>query len=238
MKFAGILKQSLIDYPGEIAAVLFVRGCNLHCPFCHNGDLIIRSRERCAQDTDAEDILTFLNSRRGFLDAVVLTGGEPSLFPELTSFMERVKDMGYRVKLDTNGTNPLWVQRLLELEALDYVAMDIKHELNYNSYNEAVGGQLSKRRFFHIQSTVQILKAAPVFVEFRTTVIPALHTPADIEGIAQSIRGAKLYTLQQFRPQQAFHLLWRELKPYYREDMEAMAQQCRPYVKQVRLVNI
>jgi pyruvate formate lyase activating enzyme len=239
MKFAGFIKQSLVDYPGEIAAVLFVRGCNLCCPFCHNGDLIVRSREAREQDIDETVILDFLRRRRNFLDAVVISGGEPGLFPELADFMAQVREWGYLVKLDTNGTNPAWVQSLLEQGLLDYVAMDVKHALVYGKYYEAAG-KISKGNFFHIKSTLQILKNAPtpVMAEFRTTVIPALHQPEDITAIAQALQGAKLYTLQQFRPKQAFQPLWRDLIPYRREEMEALAELCVPYVEQVRIVNM
>ena len=239
MKYAGIVKQSLVDYPGEIAAVLFTRGCNMRCPFCHNGELLIRSRDHKEQDLEEETIMEFLRKHHGFLDAVVFSGGEPSLYAQegLIDNMRRVKEMGFKVKLDTNGTDSMWLEHLIEKNLIDYVAMDIKHILDYRKYLQAVGS-LSKQNFFHIRNSVALLKSAALSVEFRTTVIPGLHEPEEVMEIARSIAGAPLYTLQQFNPRKTLHPSWQHIIPYSKEQMETMARHAELYVDEVRVLNI
>jgi pyruvate formate lyase activating enzyme len=237
MKYAGWMKQSLVDYPGEIATVLFTRGCNMRCPYCHNADLLIRTRENQKNDHDLAIILEFLKERHGFIDAVVISGGEPTLHPELISDIEQIKALGFKVKLDTNGTNPEMLAQLLERNLLDYVAMDVKHELEYRQYQQAAG-KLSSEAFFHIKGSINLLRNADIDVEFRTTVVPVLHQPEDIVNIARALEGAKLYTLQQFNPRHTLNAAWATVVPYNREQMNDLAQQCAPYVKKIQVKNI
>ena len=129
MEFAGLVTQSLVDYPGEIAAILFTRGCNIRCPFCHNPHLLVRTSRNAEPSVTMREIVDFLQEHKGFLDAAVITGGEPTLHPELPDAIRVIKEMGYLVKLDSNGTNPVMLQQLMEQQLLDYVAMDIKAPL-------------------------------------------------------------------------------------------------------------
>jgi pyruvate formate lyase activating enzyme len=236
MKYADMIKQSLVDYPGEIAAVLFTRGCNLRCPFCHNPDLLIKPKIMI-KPIDIEQVMEFLVQRRGFLDGVVISGGEPTLNDELAVDIRRIKSMGFLVKLDTNGTNPTVLHELLSLGYLDYVAMDIKAPLDYKKYRTACG-KLSSEDFFNIRNSIHLLRNAGIKVEFRTTVVPALHTAADIVEIARYIEGCEQYTLQQFNPRLTLEPGYGRVIPYSMNEMQAIADQCAAYVKDVPVVNI
>jgi len=236
MKYAGMIKQSLVDYPGEIATVLFTRGCNLRCPFCHNPDLLIKPKIMI-KPVDIEEVLEFLLQRRGFLDGVVISGGEATLNQELPADIARIKALGFLVKLDTNGSNPAMLEQLLRHRLVDYVAMDIKAPLDYKQYRAACG-RLSSEDFFSIRSSIRLLKEADVRVEFRTTVVPVLHTTADIVAIARYIQGCELYTLQQFNPRVTLEPGYARVVPYSKAEMQAISDQCRPYVKEVKVVNL
>ncbi len=231
-----MVKQSLVDYPGEIAAVLFTRSCNLRCPFCHNPDLLIKPKI-LVKPIDIEEVLGFLVQRRGFLDGVVISGGEPTLYDDLAQDIRRIKSLGFLVKLDTNGTNPALLQNLIDQNCLDYVAMDIKAPLDFRKYRAACG-KLSRANFFSIRSSVHLLRNAGIKVEFRTTVVPALHTPEDIAEISEYIAGAEQYTLQQFNPRVTLEPGYANVVPYNKDEMQSIADRCAAYVKEVRVVNI
>jgi pyruvate formate lyase activating enzyme len=237
MQYAGLMKQSLVDYPGEIAAVLFTRGCNFRCPFCHNPELLIKPRHPEPEVIDLEEILDFLQQRKGFLDAVVISGGEPTLHAELREDIIKIKEMGYLIKLDSNGSHTMRLQTLLEESWLDYVAMDIKAPLEFKKYQQ-VCGKLSADDFFNVRSSVQLLRQSQVEHQFRTTVVPSLHTPEDIVDIARYIEGSPLYTLQQFNPRVTLDPAYSSVVPYTRDEMQAIARRCEPYVKKVQVINI
>lgn len=239
MKFAGLLKQSLTDYPGKIAAVLFSRGCNFRCPFCHNAHLLVKPGRAAANtgEIDSRELLPFLAERRGFLDAVVFSGGEPTLNKELPEVIKQVKNAGYLVKIDTNGSNPQMLGQLLAEDLLDYAAMDIKAPLDYKKYLE-VSGRLSSEDFFNVRTSINLLQAATIQVEFRTTVVPLWHSPEDILAIARYIEGARLYSLQQFNPRTTLDPGLGGVKPYSKDELTDMARQCQPYVETVRVCNI
>ncbi len=238
MKYTGIVKQSLVDYPGEIATVLFTQGCGLRCPFCHNPDLLIRNKNNSSDAIDIETVLKFLQERQGFIDAVVISGGEPTLHPELREDIKQIKELGYLLKLDTNGTNSQMLEQLLREGLLDYVAMDIKAPVEYKRYLQACG-KLSSAAFFQIRNSINLLNnLSDVQVEFRTTVVPPLHTPQDIESIARYIEGADRYTLQQFNPRVTLEPSYSQVVPFGKAEMEDMAAICSSYVKEVRVVNI
>ena len=186
MQIAGLVKNSFVDYPGHIAAAVFVPGCNMDCWYCHNRALWERG-----ELLDEEEVVAFLMKRRGFLDGVVVSGGEPSLQSDLKLFVRRLKDMGYLVKLDTNGLKPKVVEELLP--EIDYIALDLK----------APPGELSKVVSFDISDepiwrTAQMIMQSGVGYEFRTTMMPLL-TVDDVETIARRVSGAQRYALQQYR---------------------------------------
>lgn len=237
MEFAGLIKQSLLDYPDRIAAVVFTYGCNLRCPFCHNGHLLIKPSRREKKFIPQEEVLSFLEERQDFLEALVISGGEPTMASDLPDFIKKVKDYGFLVKLDTNGTNPDMLKMLIEENLVDYIAMDIKAPLELDFYARAAGN-MSPELFMKVRSSIKLLLDARVQVEFRTTVVPGLLAQDDIVRIAQYIRGAERYTLQQFNPENALTQACRSLSPYTREELESIREKCLRYVKDVRIANI
>ncbi len=190
MKFSGIQKLTLLDYPEKVACTLFLGGCNLRCPFCHNGSLVTSPEH----SIDEGEILAFLQKRIGMLDGVCITGGEPLLHPDLDRFIAQVKDMGYAVKLDTNGCFPRQLQGLLEANLLDYVAMDIKN--SPASYPKTVG--VPGFDVSPVEQSIGLLMSWDIPFEFRTTVVQEFHTAQDFQAIAQWIKGASRYFLQSF----------------------------------------
>ncbi len=237
MKIAGLIKQSLVDYPGEIAAVIFTQGCNLRCPFCHNGHLVTRPGKLADQYVPEPVILSFLAERKGFLDGLVITGGEPTLHHDLPELVRKVKELGYLVKLDTNGTNSAMLEFLLTNQLLDYVAMDLKAPPELKAYQEACGN-LSLEDFFNIRNSINLLLTTQVKAEFRTTIVPGLHEEEDIIAIARYIEGARLYSLQQFNPEVTLQVNYETVVPYDKEQMQNIADQCQHYVEKVRVVNL
>jgi len=188
----GLQKLSLLDYPGKLAATVFTGGCNLRCPFCHNAALVTHcdARDRISED----EVFTFLNKRRGLLDGVCITGGEPLLQEDLEEFIIKIRDLGFLVKLDTNGTFPEKLDTLIRRGLLDYVAMDIKNA--FDKYPETVG--VPNLDAESVKESVQLLLRGTVDYEFRTTLVKPLHTEADIEKIGRAVAGAENYYLQNF----------------------------------------
>lgn len=190
MKINGLQKNSFVDYPGKISAVLFTPGCNMDCFYCHNRILLDGSKENLI---NSEDVLTFLESRKGFLDGVVVSGGEPTLQKGLLPFLNLVKGLGYPIKLDTNGTNPEVVKSCLDKGLLDYIAMDFKAP--FNKYKDICRTEVD---LDNIMRSVDLIINSGINYEFRTTLAPGLDLE-DIVEIANQIRGAKLYVLQRCR---------------------------------------
>ena len=193
MNLASFFPTTLIDYPGHVAATLFLLGCNFRCPFCHNPELVLPERVAAAGRLDPDRVLSELERRRGFLDGVVLTGGEPTGQPDLADLAERLKRMGYLVKLDSNGSRPEEIRALVDRGLVDYVAVDIKAPPE--RYAEFAGDGASPRE---VERTVRLLHDVGVDQEFRTTVAPGL-TRQDIEAIVRWIGPARRYVLQAFR---------------------------------------
>lgn len=192
MLICGFQKLTLLDFPGKVAATVFTGGCNLRCPFCHNATLVTDTANTPL--LDLEEILAILQKRRGVLDGVCVTGGEPTLQPDLSVFLKKLRDMGYAVKLDTNGTHPEILRRLIAEGLVDYVAMDIKNR------REKYGITVGKIPFdvAPIEESVHLLMSGSTPYEFRTTVVRGIHTAADIDAIAGWIAGAARYYLQGF----------------------------------------
>ncbi|MBR2635299.1 MAG: anaerobic ribonucleoside-triphosphate reductase activating protein [Clostridia bacterium] len=191
MNVQGYQKLSLLDFPGKVACTVFTGGCNLRCPFCHNASLVRAPRENPDQ---TEELFSYLESRRGILEGVCVTGGEPTLQPDLPEFIGRLKKMGYSVKLDTNGSNPSALRALLERNLLDYVAMDIKSAPS--SYERAVG---KKTDFAPFEESIRLLRESKISYEFRTTAVKGIHRREDFEEIGRFLAGEKRYFLQSFR---------------------------------------
>ncbi len=191
MYFSGIDKFSLVDYDEKISCTLFLHDCNFRCPFCHNSALVTKE---VGIKIPEEDVLAYLKSRMGVIDAVVITGGEPTLHKELPNFIAKVKEMGYLVKLDTNGTNPEMLIHLVNSNLLDYVAVDIKN--SKEKYPLTIG--LKAFDLSKVIKTVDFLLENHVDYEFRTTLIDEFHKKEDMVQIGEWIKGAKHYRLQRF----------------------------------------
>ncbi len=192
MDIAYLLPTTLIDYPGKVAAVCFTTGCNFRCPFCHNCELVLPERIKKLKLIPKNEVLYFLRERRGFLDGLVITGGEPTVQPDLFRFIEKVKGVGLLVKLDTNGSRPEVLEELFNARLLDYIAMDLKAPAA--RYDEMAGVHVDMAAI--TRSIRLIIEQAPDY-EFRTTSAPTM-TAKDIEEAVSLIAGAKRYFLQQF----------------------------------------
>ena len=192
MRICGLQKLSMVDYPGKLAATVFTGGCNLRCPFCHNAPLVTRLSE--SPVLTEEEVLDFLSARKGFLDGVVLSGGEPLLQPGAADFLDKVRSLGYAVKLDTNGCYPAALADILNRGLVDYVAMDIKN--SREKYPLTVG--IPNLDLTPIEESIFLLRQNGINYEFRTTVVREFHTAEDIRAIGQWVGGAPHYYLQNF----------------------------------------
>jgi len=196
MKIAGFKKQSLIDYPGNISSVIFTQGCNFRCDYCHNPNLVLPDKyETCYNEIE---LFSYWNKYKHLLDAVCITGGEPSIHKDLPDFIRKIKQIGLKVKLDSNGTNPDMLKYLIENKLIDFVAMDIKHVLVFEHYNSSVGQHLSQQNFSHILQSIKIIEASDIKYEFRTTVAKGLHTIEQIKSLRNRFKTS--YTIQNFKP--------------------------------------
>lgn len=228
--FFGLQKLTLLDYPGKMAATLFTGGCNFKCPFCHNSDLVFLPENLV--EVSVEDILNFLKKRQGILEGVAITGGEPLLHKGIEHFIRQVKDMGYKVKLDTNGTFPDRLKHLVNEGLVDYVAVDVKN--TPERYAETIG--VAGMGLENIRETIEFLKEGHVPYEFRTTVVKEFHTEEDIIGIAKWIEGADAYYLQSFV--ESDRVIQKGLHPVTPETLHHYRDLAAPYVKKAEVRGI
>jgi len=224
MLFGGLQKFSLIDYPGKTCAVVFTVGCNFRCPYCHNPELV-----SLGEDTnilEEQEILEFLEKRKDKLDAVVITGGEPTLHKDLLEFIKKLKNMGFLVKLDSNGTCPDLLQKALEEKLVDYIAMDIKAPLDKYEKVAIVPVNIED-----IKKSIEILKNSEIDYEFRTTVVESMLSKKDILEIGDTISGAKRYYLQKFVPTKVNDEAYLKETTYSDEEFEELRAKIAPKVK-------
>ncbi|MFH1774508.1 MAG: anaerobic ribonucleoside-triphosphate reductase activating protein [Methanobacteriota archaeon] len=212
MLIKGLVKTTLIDYPGKVACTVFLAKCNFRCPYCQNPDLVVGYGE--LPTISEEEIFGHLKSRKKWLDGVCVSGGEPTLNSDLPEFLRKIKSMGFLIKLDTNGTNPEMLKKLLDEKLIDYAAMDIKAPLE--RYEEVVRVRVDLEK---IKQSVEIIRNSGVDYEFRTTVVPGLLNSGDIEKICSWLRGSKRYYLQQFRSDITLDASFRKVAPYKPEEM-------------------
>lgn len=224
----GLQKTTLLDYPGKVACTIFFPGCNFRCPYCQNAALVLPAEELTEEgrqmlalegylpSNTPEDILAFLQKRRGILEGVCLTGGEPTLQKDLMEYIRKIKDMGYLIKLDTNGTNPAMLENLYQEGLLDMVAMDLKS--SREGYARACGRPLASSvcansllSIAPIQKTIDFLLSGKIAYEFRTTLVRGIHTEEDIRSMAKWIAGAKAYYLQSYTDSES--ILYKLQKP-------------------------
>lgn len=227
MRIHGLNKTTLLDYPGHVAATIFLGNCNFRCPFCHNRDLVLFPDNQPVIDTG--EALAFLKKRKGILTGVCITGGEPTLEPGLKEFISGIKELDYLVKLDTNGYRPEVIEELLDKGLLDYIAMDIKNCLE--RYPQTTGiRELDKGR---IRESISCIMNDSIPYEFRTTVVRELHTKENLLSAAKEIEGAEAYYLQAYRDSEG--VMVPGFHAYEKEQMEELADLIKPIVPNTRL---
>ena len=231
IRIKGFQGTSLLDFPGRVASLVFTGGCNLTCPFCHNAGLVLDPD--AYPDFPLDELLADLKKRAGFIDGVVVSGGEPTIDAGLPAFLTLLKEKNLQVKLDSNGLAPEVIENLLEKQLVDYFAIDIKTSLS--RYNELHTMPVMTDS---LRKTVAILKQAAVEVEFRTTCIPCLVSEAEIDEIGELLHGAPLWVLQQYVPLHALAEEWQQFDVYRPEQLRALAERARKYVDQVQVRGI
>ncbi len=226
MLIHGLQKMTLLDYPEHVACTVFLGGCDFRCPYCHNFELVNGTMPPVMDD---EEFFSFLNKRKGLLDGVAITGGEPLLNKNLHDFIRRIRELGFSVKLDTNGNHPIQLKALLDEGLIDYVAMDIKNSLQY--YGRSIG--LESFDTSNIEESIRILMSGSVAYEFRTTVVKELFDDSSFEAIGKMISGAKAYYLQAFVSRDT--VPDKNLSSPSDEDMERYLQIVKKYVPSAQL---
>ena len=225
MNVQGYQKLTLLDFPEHVACTVFTGGCNLRCPFCHNASLVLSPRESANLE---EEVLSYLAGRKGILEGVCVTGGEPLLQPDLSDFVKQVKNMGYSVKLDTNGSDPDALTALLATGMIDYVAMDIKS--SPERYEAAIGKAFPIERF---QGSAEIIRSSGIPHEFRTTLVKGIHRIEDMDGIGKWLSGEEKYFLQAFVD--SGNLLGKGFEAFSAEETREFLQVIRKYIPTAKL---
>ena len=228
MLIKGLQKLTLLDFPEKMACTLFSFGCNFRCPFCHNASLVLADRADDAVITE-EEFFSFLQKRRGMLEGVCISGGEPTLQPDLPDFIRKVKELGYAVKLDTNGYRPAVLRALIDEGLLDYVAMDVKNSLS--RYPETVG--IARFDTAPIEESINLLMEGRVPFEFRTTLVKGLHTPESIAEMGKRLAGDERFFLQTF--EDSGDLISDGLSGFDREETEALLAVLCNYVPNAQI---
>lgn len=235
MQIGGLQKLTLIDYPGKLACTVFLVGCNFRCPWCYSSELVLPEKIEAQPKISQKEFFNFLKERKGLIEGVVICGGEPTINKELPQFCKKIKKLGYAIKLDTNGSNPKMLKDLIDKKLLDYVAMDIKVPLGakiqnskckMKNYDKATGVKVDLKK---IKRSIEIIKNSGLDYEFRTTLIPQIHTKEDILRIAREISPAKRYYLQNFRPEKTIGSEFKKIKPYPQEFLLEIQKVIAPF---------
>jgi len=226
-RIAGFNRTSLLDWDGCVAAVIFLPGCNFRCPFCHNRQLVLTPEEY--EEIPIEFVEEYIRENSEFLDGIVITGGEPTIHGDLPELIKRIKGLGIRVKLDTNGTNPEMLKDLIDAGLIDFVAMDLKAPLD-EGYDDLAGTKVEVEK---IKRSIQIIMSSGIDYEFRTTMVPILITPEDYERMAAYIGTAKKFVLQHFSPRNTIDPNLSVIKPLDDAKVRAIAERCKPYVRKL-----
>ena len=213
MQIGGIEKSTLIDYPGKVACTIFTMGCNFRCPFCYSSELVLPEKMAEQPKIAEKAFFDFLKERQGLLEGVVICGGEPTIHKDLPDFIKRIKDLRFLLKLDTNGSNPEMLRELMQKGLVDYVAMDIKAPLGAK-YDLATGVKVDLDK---IKESIEIIKGSGVDYEFRSTIVPSIHSKEDVIQMAKDISPAKKYYLQNFRGEKTIDPRFEEIKPYAKD---------------------
>lgn len=220
----GFLETSFIDWDGKVVSVVFVAGCNMRCPFCHNAPLV--TRPQTLKQFSTEEIEAFMLERKDFIDGLCITGGEPTLHKNLPAFIKHFKDLGFLIKLDTNGTNPEMLKKLIDQKLVNFVAMDFKAPLD-ERYEKATGVKVDLAK---IKKCVDLLISSGIDHEFRLTVVPGLISEKEIEAIGPALKGAKKLALQQFVPENCLDESYTKIKPYEKDKLLSYQLTLKQYV--------
>lgn len=224
MTFKGWQKTSLIEYPGKVATVLFTGGCNFRCPFCYNADLVQRPQELA--DLPGETVLEYLRTNRELYQALVISGGEPTLNDATPEFLAEVKALGLCTGLETNGTNPDMIRRLLKEDVVDYIAMDVKAPLTWPAYRKAAGLAEGEQDWIEkVGATLELLKTAKAVVELRCTLVPKIHNREELLHLARQLQGHRRFVLQQFVPERSLDPRYRDEAPFSAETLRELRSQ-------------
>jgi len=224
MEIGGLQKLTLIDYPGRLAATVFLTGCNFRCPWCYSAELVLPEKIKNQPKISEKELFKFLKERKKLIDGVVLCGGEPITSKGLASLIKKIKKMGFFIKLDTNGSNPEILKKLINEKLVDYVVMDLKAPKE--KYSVVAGPKVDIKK---IQKSIDILKEGKVDYEFRTTIVPTLHEKEDLLKMAKWISGAKRYYLQNFRPEKTIDPKFEKIKPYSQEFLLEIQKAISPF---------
>ena len=227
MRIAGFQKLTLLDFPNNVACIIFTQGCNYKCPYCHNSGLVGHENDELI---DEEEIFSYLKKRKGVIDGIVISGGEPTVQKDLEFFTKRVKDLGFKVKLDTNGSNPDVVERLLKANLLDYIAMDIKTTLP--DYKEITGVNPNVK---NLERSIKLIKESSIDHEFRTTIIKNIHDIDKIFKICKYVDGDKMF-LQNF--EQSENVLGKNLEPFTQEELKEINKKVKGKFSNVKVRGI
>lgn len=227
MDFYGIEKLSMVDFDGYMCTTLFTGGCNMRCPFCQNGQLVCMANQ--VQTIPFDEILEYLKKRSSMIEAVCITGGEPTIMPDLVEKIEQIKELGYLVKLDSNGSNPNVLETLLKKNLLDYIAMDVKN--SKEKYAQTIG--VSNMSFENIKKSINIIQHSGLPYEFRTTLVSEFHSKEDIEKIGKMLQGSEKMYLQHFKESE-FNIQ-KGLHEVFVEDATAYVNILKKYIKNVEL---
>jgi len=231
MIIKGFQKLSLIEYPEKISAIVFLGNCNFRCHFCYNTDLV-KNYDKLP-DIPEKKILDFLSTRKGLVDGLAITGGEPTLHKDLPVFIKKVKDLGFLVMLETNGSNPKMLKELIDKKLVDYIAMDIKAPLE--KYDEVAGVKVNKKK---IQESIEIIRNSGVDYEFRTTVIPKHFKKEDALAIGKWLKGSKRFYIQQFRSDKTLDESYKKMEAYSPEKMKELVEIMKPFFDSVKVRGI
>ncbi len=229
MIIGGLEKTTLIDYPGKVACTVFLAGCNFRCPYCYSSELVLPEKIKNQPEISEKYFFDFLKKRKGLLDGCVLLGGEPTINPDLPEFTAKIKDMGFLVKLDTNGSNPDMLEKMIDKKLIDYVAMDIKAPKE--KYFEIIGVKIDLEE---IEKSINVLRQGRVDYEFRTTLVPQILSREDILRIAKWIsdngraKGVKYY-IQNFMPQKTLDPKFEKITPYSDEYVKDIVKEIAPF---------
>ena len=232
MKIGGLQRTTLIDYPGKIAATVFLSGCNFFCPWCYSPELVLPEKIKKQPKVSEKEFFAFLKERQGLLGGVVICGGEPTMQKGLPDFIKKIKKLGFSVKLDTNGSNPRMLKDLIDKKLIDYVAMDIKIPLEPELKTRASSLKFIYKYKKEIKESVDILEKEDVDFEFRTVIVPTIHKKEDFIKIAKWIGGKNIkYFLQNFRPEKTIDPKFEKIRPYSDEWMIDVKKEISPFFK-------